>query len=486
MGKPAFTANGKEIVRLRGLKGWSQLKLANESLIGKKTVERLESEQPATLATIAAIAAALDVPVQQLLLSKEGVSRELEDPHTASPLHVTSSRCTPTAETFKLQILDFHDLIERSTRGFVGRQFLRRSVDAFIGGGDNPPGYLFLQGVPGIGKTAFMAALVKERQYYLHHFNRAIVGANTADLFLKNICARLVVQFGLGHYRAIPDDITENGEFLARLLNECSRRLDPNSFLVVLIDALDEVDRSTLHPRANLLYLPDVLPDRVYVLATTRLPLDDLPLRVVHSQTLVLKTDSFENRQDAREYIESQIDTPGVREWMITRHLTRQAFIEELLTKSEGNFMYLRHVMTAISAGWLRGLEVQFLPQGLQSYYRDHWRHMLGANRDSFDELYKPVICVLAFLAEPLSVPEIVAYTAKAEMKLAPDQVRHVLDQWREYLEVDGSSDQEVRYRLYHNAFREFLSSPEVDDKFRDTRRRIWEAIERDMDSVET
>ncbi|HWQ11222.1 MAG TPA: zinc-ribbon domain-containing protein [Roseiflexaceae bacterium] len=65
------------------------------------------------------------------------------------------------------KIIDFRGFIERITAGFVGRQWLRDAVNAFL----QAPGprSLLLLGEPGSGKTTFMADLVRRRGY-VHHF----------------------------------------------------------------------------------------------------------------------------------------------------------------------------------------------------------------------------------------------------------------------------------------------------------------------------
>jgi hypothetical protein len=65
------------------------------------------------------------------------------------------------------KIIDYRELIERATAGFVGRQWVRDAVDRFL----RAPGprTFLLKGEPGCGKTAFLASLVRERGYP-HHF----------------------------------------------------------------------------------------------------------------------------------------------------------------------------------------------------------------------------------------------------------------------------------------------------------------------------
>ena len=65
------------------------------------------------------------------------------------------------------KIIDYQALIEKSTRDFTGRQWLRARLDAFLE--TSQQRYFLLLGEPGCGKTAFMADLVRRRGYP-HHF----------------------------------------------------------------------------------------------------------------------------------------------------------------------------------------------------------------------------------------------------------------------------------------------------------------------------
>lgn len=66
------------------------------------------------------------------------------------------------------KIIDFGDLIAKSTVGFLGRGWLYDELDKFLADKFGPRFFLVL-GEPGSGKTAFMAQLVQQRGYF-HHF----------------------------------------------------------------------------------------------------------------------------------------------------------------------------------------------------------------------------------------------------------------------------------------------------------------------------
>ena len=53
-----------------------------------------------------------------------------------------------------------------------------------------------VKGKPGVGKTALLGQLVKRRGW-VHHFNIARINLTSISAFLSNVCAQLIVRYGL-------------------------------------------------------------------------------------------------------------------------------------------------------------------------------------------------------------------------------------------------------------------------------------------------
>jgi hypothetical protein len=83
-------------------------------------------------------------------------------------------------------IRDYSRYISEKTHDFVGRQFVFDAITHFTE--THSCGYFFVQGDPGIGKSALVAQLVKTHGC-VHHFNIRSEGINKAETFLHNICA---------------------------------------------------------------------------------------------------------------------------------------------------------------------------------------------------------------------------------------------------------------------------------------------------------
>ncbi len=71
-----------------------------------------------------------------------------------------------------IQIARFKSLVEERTRHFVGREFVFQAIDEIIHDSRHSSGYILIRGEPGIGKTAIISELVRQRDY-VHHINIA-------------------------------------------------------------------------------------------------------------------------------------------------------------------------------------------------------------------------------------------------------------------------------------------------------------------------
>lgn len=431
--------NGSEVRRLRKLRSLTQDMLAQETTkhgerISVRTIERVERRCEASLTTLKILADTLGVSPSDL---------QLPDSDSAS----TPARAA-VPEGLRRWICSFDAFIDNRSRGFVGRQFVLEALDQFVSDRKRSSGYFVLQGVPGIGKSAFLAHLVNSRSLPIHHFNIALQSINTARSFIGNVCARLITYFALP-YTTLPVDFDKDGSYLNSILAEAAQRTSDTSPIVIAVDALDEVADSEHHAPANVLFLPPSLPPGVFFVATTR-PSHNLRLQAHHAHVMQLDAGSDENLVDAQQYVRSRSRAVSIHDWLRAQSLPYSQFEGTLLSKSEGNFMYLHHVLTSIERNELGDTPIDTLPQGLRAYYQGHWVQMQRTDA-RFVSVVEPVICVLAAVRQPVSMQEISEFTS---IDIA--QIRPVLRQWREFLYKTTDADV-TRYRLYHGAFQEFL-----------------------------
>jgi DNA-binding winged helix-turn-helix (wHTH) protein len=357
-------------------------------------------------------------------------------------------------------IIDRTALIEQSTAGFVGRGFLLRQIDEFMQ--QKHQGYIFVRGDPGIGKTAFAAQLVRTqaaelvrtRPICIHHFNVRREGLSGNGKFLMNICAQLITRFDLP-YTSLPKDTDSDAQRLNSMLNEAAQRA--NSKLLIIVDALDEVEMLTDKERlANPLYLPTALPSGVYFLVTMRrmatpfVACDQLPIDI--------EANGQQNLGDIRKYLEIKVSLPEINRYLVENGETATAMIDSLTTSSEGNFMYLRHVVPELAGGIYKDRKLRELPKGLQDYYADHWSIIKKKTPIEWERYTLPVILALAVSPTPVPASKIAQSSGVSE----DWRIVEVLEQWSQFVlpqSVNLKGRTIVTYRLYHESFREFLDA---------------------------
>ena len=364
-----------------------------------------------------------------------------------------------------IRVHEFQTLVNERTRSFVGREFLFKAIDGFLKDIKFPSGYIIISGEPGIGKTALLAQLVKQRGH-VHHFNTVLQNIRSTDDFLANICAQLIVRYELKP-NILPPKATENSEFLSQLLREAVEK-GVNKPIVILVDALDEVEDVRLHHDVNRLCLPPDLPEGVFFVVTKREEFDDR-LSVGRRKDIYLKDDDPRNLENVRQHVENFIAEyrtdmiPRIKEWGITE----DEFLDTITERSEGNFMYLVNVLGDIRDGGLTAANVdniRKLPQGLKDYYQQHWRGMRAVDPDRFDKYYEPVLCILATVKEPVTIAHLIEWT-----ELAPMRIHEVIEKWRQYLNKNETEQGESLYRIYHTSFQDFLKEEVGLTRYHDT-----------------
>lgn len=343
-------------------------------------------------------------------------------------------------------IRDYDLFIRDKVSDFVGRAFVFSWIEDFMM--RNSEGYLFIRGDPGIGKSSLMARMVQTHKY-IHHFNIRSEGINTSEIFLKNICAQLIVSCGLS-YDSLPD-IQEPG-CLQRLLSEASEKRK-NKKIVILIDALDEAD-NTQPEGVNPLYIPSLVPEGVYIIVTMRKT--RVPPRIIHFEQKDIENDSDENIADVCEYITKRVEEESIMEHVRSENIKSEVFIEKISEKSEYNFIYLRYVFLDIKKGSYKGTGIEFFPQGLENYYEDHWKRMRNKDEQKWFNYNLPVLVALVTFRCPVTTRMILA-ASKIENRY---RITDVLDEWSQFLHESFIKEREEKflaYRIYHMDFYEFI-----------------------------
>ncbi len=256
---------------------------------------------------------------------------------------------------------EFELLIKEKTKLFCGRRFVFDTIEEFFK--NNPNGYFTVVGDAGMGKSAIAAQYIVEHPEAICFFNIRAEGINRSDLFLKKIRQQLIKRYNLK---------TASDADLPTLLTEVSEKLSASERLVIVVDALDEVDQEL---SGNILFLPYILPEGVYFILTRR-PYNQKEKRLhvspnIPTQELDLREYSNESNQDVKEFILWSLNY-GEYQYALNQWIQKQEslyidnFIEVIAVKSENNFMYLRYVLPAIANGFYNNMSLDALPIGLE------------------------------------------------------------------------------------------------------------------------
>jgi hypothetical protein len=376
---------------------------------------------------------------------------------TSSRLAEIIKAIEKTSPDIRNSIIDYSDIIEEKTRDFVGRKFIIQSVEDFVARNDR--GYILIRGDPGIGKTALVSQMVRQSGY-LHHFNIRSMGTNKARHFLRNICAQLIAYYNM-NYNSLPEEAEDNSRFLSKLLIEASNDLKADERILIAVDALDEIEETNpLSSGVNALYLPPIIPPKVYFVLTMRRV--ELNLRFECANRIInIEHDSEENMEDVHQYIENRIGkSEQLQAFIDSNKLTRGEFKERIVRKSQGNFMYLRYVLSDIERGAYLDVGLDAIPEGLQNYYENHWRLMRGKDENAWLEFKLRVLVALTIVKEPVSLDFIEHFT-KVKSR---SRIHAVIEDWKQFLyeeKVSTDSRPQTRYRVYHSSFRDFIASKE-------------------------
>jgi hypothetical protein len=289
----------------------------------------------------------------------------------------------------------------------------------------------------------------------------------TAQAFLSNVCAQLILRQQLP-FAELPSRATADGGFLAELLDMVVDR-DPASRHLIVVDALDEVADATIPVGSNPLYLPERLPDGVFVIATSR---KRATWAFERKGGIEISSRSDKNRRDIERYLELLAIRPAIAARLAERGSSTDEFVATLGDKSEGNFMYLRYVVPEIERGAFDLAKLDEIPAGLETYYADHWERMVGTDRDDWFAHKLPVIATLAVVREPIPVELIASYSGVEKRR-----VRGVLQEWSPFLQdelVEQDGDARRCWRIYHASFLDFLArKDEIADESGDIADRV-------------
>ena len=390
---------------------------------------------------------------------------------------------------------DLSKYLDDHTRDFIGRKWVFEKIDEWLSTPDAPR-FFIITGEPGIGKTAIAARLAQTRDLAAVHFciKRHV---DTIDPF--NFVSSCSHQFNhidgftigileeQGYTMDIKNIVRENyGQVIGvdiknmffesksvqthfnRLVADPLKRLYMKKFdrqLVILVDALDEAVQFSESENisgniVDLLINAQGLPPQVRFILTSR-PESDVQRHFKHLNIpyLELNAGLEKNLQDVKDYISFKLkQSRYLQKRLAEKNIQSEEFIENVVTASKGNFLYVVYLLPAIEKGKQEFDELQDLPDGLESIYIE-FLNTRKVGKTSKWPIYQKLFGVLVAAQEPLTFEHLVNFTGKNEQ-----EVHIILQDVRQFL--DSTSFENSQYQLYHQSIKDFLNDKELADVF--------------------
>ena len=151
----------------------------------------------------------------------------------------------------------------------------------------------------------------------------------------------------------------------------------------------------------------------------------------------------------------------GIRTYISAQGLDEAIFVDALVAKSQGNFMYLRYVLPEIESGVYRGSQTSTLCRSGSRIITKTTGGACGrATRRIGSTHQLPVLVALTVVKEPISIDLIQKFSEFDDRRTDPDGPRTNGSRCsipREPRTKTGRSRK--RYRLYHASFHDFIAA---------------------------
>jgi Ca2+-binding EF-hand superfamily protein len=327
---------------------------------------------------------------------------------------------------------------------FVGRKWLLDEIDAFLS--NHERGYFIIEAKAGMGKTAFLAWLIRKGNY-IHHFIELSPGQKEVYKGIENLAAQLILRYKLDYESLPPNSSTPN--YLYKLLNECCKKKQSHEKIILVVDGLDEAG---MPEGQNVLGLPSTLPKDVYFIVSMRVgTLVTLSVEMKNRYVCYLHEKRLENLSDMRELLKNATKLQAISTALKASNYSSEQFVETLMVKSEGMWIYVKSVVDEIEQG--EKIDLDSLPTGLSKYYIKRWMKWRN-EEDMWGSFYLPLLSTLAAIREEVTLDFL--------LKVAPVDLNHqkgeklLKSRLLPFLTI-SNEDENEKYRFYHTTLREFF-----------------------------
>ena len=395
--------------------------------------------------------------IEEIRLTKQSINYKKVEKEISE----TSNPPEDTIES-RIRIDEYSDIANEILPVFIGREFVFKKIDEFIS--SNNKGYFYVRANPGIGKTSLSIKLVEDTGYPFHIINPQRNGTDRyARDFISNICAQLIKNYNLPEN--FPEDYGDDGGFLNTILRAVSNKVENNEKVVIVVDGLDELKQKelTFFAKENILHLPDKLPQNIFFVITMRdLSKKSIQLPADIDDECLIEDLGDDNIKDVRKYIGIVSKDKRFEKYLKKHNLSKEEFCKTLETKSEGNFMYLKHIFREILKGDYQDVKLEELPQGLEGYYKEHWDRMMTKADVISEDIKLKTIYVIANVGEPISSEDLTEIIQSDDETVKNKHISKIINYWWQFLRETINDDGEKEYTFYHKSFLDFLASDDL------------------------
>ncbi|GEM_PF-1515570 len=375
-------------------------------------------------------------------------------------------------------IIDCSGELDRHTN-LIGRAWLTRQVETFLK--EKKSGYLLVTGQPGVGKSAFIASLIRARpQTAIYHFLKQRMGNwDDAEDAIRSLSAQLRCCFAI--QEADDDRRLSPSQAFPSLLKRVSKQLAPGQQAVIFMDGLDEAFGPNRRRTENELsaVLPRYVPEGVFFVLTSR-PGEHLKWLADREDCthLPLDGDSPDNCADLRAYLEdrNRADHMGFD----------SDFLDRLADAAEGCFAVASRFLLNRQdlEAWRQ--DPARIPRGLTDWLTTEWQRLktVAQQHGLKESMLKAILGLMAAAAEPLSYNHLSAFLRRSEGgRFGTASVSRVLEHLDDVLHlvqeffdpVDPHLGPAAHYRFFHASFADFVHDKLSDDEKQDSHRLLAE-----------
>lgn len=416
--------------------------------------------------------------------------------------------------------IDFTKYISELTRNFTGREWVFKALDDWLKSKESK--FFIIVGEPGSGKSAIAGRLnqfssskvipPKDFVYIKGGFTNAVHFCSSSKdkswlnplVFVKNLALQLgecfpeylkalnensvdrQIQFNLDLNVQTADNVIgiilqnievggiSSEDAFIRLVKEPLEVLhnkDPEQQVIILVDALDEAVLSVVKPNiAELLIEASNLPPDVRLILTLSPETEILrSLRRYEPKPKEISLTSGEGlvksvQQDIRKYVLQVLTVNSSLTDKFASNLSQDAFLSAVQEKSDGNFLYVNHLIQMLIEQGEEINQESFikLPIGLSQIYIELLKRVTGNDRRIWEDEYMSILGILAVAQEALTEDLISRLLGTENSK-----VRRILVSVRQLLDTDELIPASQRtYAIYHRSFSEFLLDSDKSEEY--------------------